>query len=212
MADWQGIYEFWFGTPDSNDHGSVRKIWFGGGPSLDREIRDRFLDLYERAVAGEFASWKSQARSWVSLVVLLDQFPRNMFRGDQRSFVADPLALEYARELVDSPLHDELITVEKVFGYLPFEHSENLDDQKKCIALFRALEPHDVKDEWIDFAIQHRDIVREFGRFPHRNALLGRPNTPAEEAWLASSDQRFGTGGETVDKTGDKTGGEDEEK
>lgn len=208
MADWHEIYDFWFGAPDSDDHGNARKFWFVSGPSVDREIRDRFLGLYERAVDGELANWKSQARSGVSLVVLLDQFPRNIFRGDRRSFAADPLALETARELVDGPLHDELITVEKAFAYLPFEHSENLDDQEKCVALFHALEPHDAKDEWLDFAIQHRDIVREFGRFPHRNAILGRRNTPAEDAWLASNDQRFGTGG----KTGDETGGKDKDR
>ena len=99
-----------------------------------------------------------------------------------------------------SPLHDDLITVEKVFAYLPFEHSENLADQETCLALFRALEPHDAKAEWVDYAVQHRDIIREFGRFPHRNAILGRRNTPAEEAWLASSDQRFGTDGNDEDK------------
>ena len=134
------------------------------------------------------------------MIVLLDQFPRNIFRGDSRSFAADPQALENARELVASPLHDDLITVEKVFAYLPFEHSENLADQETCLALFRALEPHDAKAEWVDYAVQHRDIIREFGRFPHRNAILGRRNTPAEEAWLASSDQRFGTDGNDEDK------------
>ena len=195
MMNWHEIYEFWFGAPDRAGHGDVRDIWFGGGPSVDREIDERFRGHYDRAAAGEFESWKSQARSCVSLIVLLDQFPRNIFRGDRQSFATDPLALENARQLVASPIHDELITVEKVFAYMPFEHSEDLADQERCIALFRGLDAHDSREEWIDFAVQHMEIIREFGRFPHRNAILGRKSTPAEEAWLASSDQRFGTAG-----------------
>lgn len=200
MTDWHEIYEFWFGAPDSEGHGDVREIWFGGGLSVDREIQDRFRGHYDRAVAGEFERWKSEARSWISLVVLLDQFPRNIFRGDRRSFAADPLALENARQLIAGPLHDELNTVEKVFAYMPFEHSENIADQEKCIALFRQIDAHDSKDEWVDFAVQHMEIIREFGRFPHRNAILGRENTSAEDAWLASSDQRFGTTADDEDQ------------
>lgn len=193
MADWQEIYEFWFGAPDSDGHGEVREFWFGGGPQIDREIRERFLGHYESAAAGQFGNWTSGPRSSIALIVLLDQFPRNIFRGDKRSFAADPLALEYARGLVSGPFHDELITVEKLFAYLPFEHSEDIEDQKTCLDLYRAIDPHDQKEEWIDFAVQHYDIVERFGRFPHRNAILGRDSTPEEEAWLASSDQHFGT-------------------
>lgn len=193
MTDWHEIYEFWFGKPGEAGHGDVREFWFGGGPALDREIRDRFLGHYDRAAAGECENWTSDARSWIALIVLLDQFPRNIFRGDKQSFAADPLVREYARRLVASPLHAELITVEKVFAYLPYEHSEDINDQKKCVALYRALEPHVAKDEWIEFAVQHYDIIRQFGRFPHRNNILGRENTPEEAAWLASSDQHFGT-------------------
>lgn len=193
MTDWCDIYEFWFGKPGEEGHGEVREIWFAGGPSVDREIRERFLGHYERAAAGECESWTSDARSLIALIVLLDQFPRNIFRGDKRSFAADPIAREHARRLVASPLHDKLITVEKVFAYLPFEHSEEIQDQENCVALYKAIEPHEAKEEWIDFAVQHYDIIRQFGRFPHRNDILGRENTPEEAAWLASSDQRFGT-------------------
>lgn len=193
MENWRDIYGFWFGAPGTKGNGDVRDIWFGGGPSVDREIRRRFLRPYEEAVAGEFSGWTSGARSWISLIVLLDQFPRNIFRGDEMSFAADPLARQYAHRLIASPIHEELMTVEKVFAYLPLEHSEDIEDQEKCVALFRAIDPHDKKEEWIDFAVQHHDIIRRFGRFPHRNDILGRADTPDEEAWLASSDQRFGT-------------------
>jgi uncharacterized protein (DUF924 family) len=197
MTDWREIYDYWFGAPGADGHGDVREFWFGGGPSVDSEIQERFGGHYERACAGEFESWNSEARSAVSLIVLLDQFPRNIFRGDPRSFAADSLALGCARQLVDGPLHGDLITVEKVFAYLPFEHSENIEDQKKCVSLYEALEPHASKAEWIDFAVQHLDIIEEFGRFPHRNDILGRMSTPAEETWLATSEHRFGTGGDT---------------
>jgi len=193
MTEWREIYDYWFGAPGADGHGDVREFWFGGGPSVDREIRQRFGGHYERAIAGEFENWKSEARSAVSLIVLLDQFPRNIFRGDPRSFAVNPMVLRCARQLVDGPLYGELITVEKVFAYLPFEHSEDIEDQKKCVALYEVMEPHDSKAEWIDFAVLHLEIVEQFGRFPHRNDILGRKNTPAEETWLATSEHRFGT-------------------
>jgi len=195
MTDWSEIYDYWFGAPGADGHGDVREFWFGGGPSVDSEIRQRFGSHYERAIAGEFESWKSEVRSAVSLIVLLDQFPRNIFRGDPRSFANDPMALNCARQLVEGPLHGELITVEKVFAYLPFEHSEDIEDQKKCVSLYEAMVAHDSKAEWIDFAVLHLEIIEQFGRFPHRNDILDRKNTPAEDAWLANSEQRFGTGG-----------------
>tara|TARA_R110002126_G_scaffold223984_1_gene368904 strand:+ start:132 stop:737 length:606 start_codon:yes stop_codon:yes gene_type:complete len=193
MAAWKDIYDFWFGAPGSEGHGEVREFWFASTPETDREIKERFLDQYRRAAAGDFEDWKSDARGWVALIVLLDQVPRNVFRGNRQSFAADPVALAAAKALEASPLHKELITVEKLFAYLPFEHSENIDDQMKSVALFEAIDHHEKKAEWVEFAVLHREIVAKFGRFPHRNAILGRENTPEENAWLESSDQRFGT-------------------
>ena len=193
MADWRDIYDFWFGAPGSDGHGEVREFWFASTPDIDREIEERFLDQYRRAAAGDFEDWKSDARGWVALIVLLDQVPRNVFRGNGQSFAADPVALASARELEASPLHRELITVEKLFAYLPFEHSEQIDDQMKSVALFEAIDHHEQKAEWVEFAVLHKDIVAKFGRFPHRNAILGRESTPEEKAWLEASDQRFGT-------------------
>lgn len=193
MAEWRDVYDFWFGAPGSDGHGDVRDFWFASTPDIDREIKERFLDRYLRAAAGDFEDWKSDARGWVALIVLLDQVPRNVFRGNPQSFAADPVALASAKQLEASPLHEELITVEKLFAYLPFEHSENIHDQTKSVALFEAIDHHEQKAEWIEFAVLHRDIVAKFGRFPHRNAILGRKSTPEEKAWLESSDQRFGT-------------------
>ena len=190
---WSEVYEFWFGAPGSDTHGKVRDFWFGGGPETDAEIIERFSQTHEDAISGRLESWTTEPRGAVSLILVLDQFPRNMFRGDARSFASDHLALVNAKKLLNSPAHDALMTVEKMFAYLPFEHSENIDDQEKSVALFQAIDPHDDKDEWIDFAIQHRDIIQRFGRFPHRNPIIGRQSTPEEERWLEESDQRFGT-------------------
>lgn len=192
MERWREIYEFWFGVPGTPDHGSAREMWFGGGEALDREIAGRFAEDYERAAAGELGSWRARRESALAQVVLLDQFPRNMFRGTGRAFAADPLARDLADFIVSGPLHDELMTVEKLFAYLPFEHSEALVDQQRCCALFEAMEPHDAKQYWLDYAVEHRVIIERFGRFPHRNAALDRTSTPEEEAWLASTDRRFG--------------------
>ncbi len=191
MAEWREIYDYWFGAPAADGHGEFRAFWFASTADTDRELQERFQNMYHRAAEGGFQDWKSDARSWVALIVLLDQVPRNIFRGNGQSFAADPVALATAKKLVASPLHAELITVEKLFAYLPFEHSENIADQLKSVALFEDIDEHQNKAEWIDFAILHKDIVEKFGRFPHRNAMLGRKTTPEEEAWLQSSGQHF---------------------
>jgi uncharacterized protein (DUF924 family) len=201
MAEWREIYDYWFGAPESSRRGDVREFWFASSPETDLEIRERFIDQHRRAAAGQFQDWKSDAKSWVALILLLDQVPRNIFRGDSRSFAADPLALASARELVGSPKHEDLITVEKLFAYLPFEHSENIDDQIESIALFEAIDDHESKAEWLEFAILHKDIVARFGRFPHRNAILGRESTPEERAWLEAGGHHFGTAPEDGEKS-----------
>lgn len=197
MKEWSEIYDFWFGVPGSAEHGAVRELWFGGGPDIDVEIRTRFGETHARAAAGAFDDWKTDPRSCIALVVLLDQFPRNIFRGEPGAFATDALALETTHGLVSGPFHGDLMTVEKVFAYMPFEHSENIENQNRSVELFGALEPHDKKQEWVDYAIEHRDIIARFGRFPHRNVILGRETTPAEADWLATTDQRFGTAPET---------------
>ena len=193
MADWREIYNFWFGEPGSPEHGKVREHWFQGGPDLDLEVRERFEQDYELAARSALADWKDDARSCVALIVLVDQFPRNMYRGEGRAFAADAVALDAARHLVFGPQHDELLPVERLFAYLPFEHSEQLEDQDVCVRLFRSMEDHEKKADWVDYAEQHRDLIKTFGRFPHRNELLGRASTAEERAWLESSDERFGT-------------------
>ena len=193
LADWHEIYNFWFGEPGSPEHGAIREFWFRGGPELDHEIRERFEQDYEHAARHAFADWKDSARSCVALIILVDQFPRNMYRGEGRAFAADAVALDAAHHLVFGPLHAGLLPVERLFAYLPFEHSERIEDQDVSVRLFRSMEDHEKKAEWVDYAEQHRDLIKKFGRFPHRNELLGRASTAEELAWLESSDQRFGT-------------------
>lgn len=201
MDRWREIYDYWFGAPGSPEHGTVRDFWFGGGPDVDRAIRSRFERDCRRAAAGEYAAWRDGRESSLALVILLDQFPRNIYRGDARSFAADPLALSVARHIVVQHWHDDLLAVERVFVYLPFEHSEKLADQERAVELFASIEPHPEREKWLDFAMQHKAIIEAFGRFPHRNEILGRMSTPEEADWLASNEERFGT---DVDAAGAK--------
>ncbi|MEX2453725.1 MAG: DUF924 family protein [Rhodospirillaceae bacterium] len=196
MERWREIYDFWFGPPDGPDHGEVREFWFRGGPEVDREIRERFEADHARAAAGGYDDWRDGLHSSLALVVLLDQFPRNMYRGEVRSFAADPVALSVARHIVAQPWHDRLLPVQRLFAYLPFEHSEDMADQRRAVELFTAMEDHPGRGQWVDYAVQHLVIIEKFGRFPHRNAILGRTCTEAEERWLEDTEERFGTAAE----------------
>jgi uncharacterized protein (DUF924 family) len=193
MERWREIYDFWFGAPGSDERGTARDMWFGGGPEVDREIRERFEDDYRRAAAGGYSDWRNARESALALVVTLDQFPRNIYRGDPRSFAADAEARAVARHIVAQPWHAGLLAVERVFAYLPFEHSEDLADQRRSVELFESIGPHSERENWIDYAVRHLEIVERFGRFPHRNAILGRESRPEEDDWLARDGERFGT-------------------
>jgi uncharacterized protein (DUF924 family) len=155
--------------------------WFKKDEAFDAEIRRRFLATYEAATAGALA-WDDSAEGALALVIVLDQFPRNMFRDSARAFAADPLARTVTTRAIARGF-DQLIPVsERSFFYLPFEHSETLADQERCIALNRATGDADAV-KWADL---HADIIRRFGRFPHRNKMLGRTTTPEEQAFLDS--------------------------
>ena len=174
----EAILEFWF-------RGDVeRKEWFSKDPSFDDEIRARFLSLYEEAAGGAFNAWRDSPRSCLALIVLLDQFPRNMFRGSARVYATDTLALNAARHAVATGYDRALNKTERTFTYLPFEHSENLADQERALELF-AGHPN---AEW---ARRHYEIIKRFGRFPHRNAILGRQSTPAEIEFLKEPGSSF---------------------
>jgi len=174
----QAVLEFWFRGD------AERAEWFRKDPSFDDEIRARFLPLYEEAAGSALAAWRDSPRSCLALIVLLDQFPRNMFRDTARAFATDALALDAARHAVACGHDRALRGVERTFVYLPFEHSESLADQERALELFASHANY----EW---ARRHWEIVKRFGRFPHRNAILGRENTAAETEFLKQPGSSF---------------------
>jgi uncharacterized protein (DUF924 family) len=154
--------------------------WFKKNDAFDGEIRNRFLPTYEAAVAGQLACWEETADSALALVITLDQFPRNMFRGSARTFSADALARAVVDRAIARGLDRGFPPAERAFFYLPFEHSENLADQLRAVELIRTTGDADL----LKWAEVHADIIRRFGRFPHRNSVLGRVTTLAEQAFL----------------------------
>ena len=180
---------FWFGAP--SERGKPHKRWFEKSEAFDRQTGERFLGLYEAARAGRRAHWKAQAADCLALVIVLDQFPRNMFRGTARAFETDALALQAARHALDRRFDQGMLPVERLFFYLPFEHSEVLADQELACTLTRPLDALQPELGAYRFAVLHRDIIVRFGRFPHRNAILGRESTPEELAFLKGPGSSF---------------------
>ena len=181
------VLEFWFGAPDSVEFGQRRKCWFEKDPAFDAEIRAKFEEDFEVAAKGGYDLMAQSATGALALIILLDQFPRNLYRGSARAFATDPKALTLARLAVAAGHDRRLNEVQRCFMYLPFEHSEDLADQDDSVRLFEALGDA----EFLDFAIRHRDIIARFGRFPHRNAILGRDSTAAERAFLEQPGSSF---------------------
>ncbi len=153
--------------------------WFTKDDAFDAAIREKFLATYEAAATGKLAAWEATAEGALALTIVLDQFPRNMFRGDPRTYAADPVARQVANRALKRGYDQDVPAAERGFFFLPFMHSEELVDQERCVELYRAAGSDDLK-----YAEEHRDIVRRFGRFPHRNAMLGRATTPEEQAFL----------------------------
>jgi uncharacterized protein (DUF924 family) len=157
-----------------------RDRWYEKDDAFDNEVRRRYLDLWQRAAAGELSSWEASDDGALALTIVLDQFPRNMFRGEARTYASDALALEVAGRAVARGADARIDPVLIEFLYMPFMHSEHLPDQLRCVELFRQTG----NAENLGYAERHADIVRRFGRFPHRNRLLGRAMTPEEKAFL----------------------------
>ena len=188
VDDTQSVLDFWFGSPA----GAYRKQWFRKDPNFDAQIRHHFLALYWAMVASSAESWLRTAKASLARIIVLDQFARNMFRGTPQSFAADPLALATAEQAIEQGYEAELLSVERFFLYLPFEHSENLIHQNRCVQYFETLiqDAPDLHDG-LDYARRHRDVIARFGRFPHRNEILGRQSTEAELAFLKQPGSRF---------------------
>lgn len=168
----QDVRAFWFSID--------RKAWFEKDPAFDEEIRRRFRPLYEQGAAERLADWRRTAADCLALVILLDQFPRNMFRGDVRAFATDAMACAVADGALARGFDQATDSAMRPFFYLPFMHSEALADQDRCVRLYEALDDA----EQLRYARQHRDVINKFGRFPHRNRVLGRSTTQAERDFL----------------------------
>jgi uncharacterized protein (DUF924 family) len=190
----QEILKFWLGEPDSEDaaYSKRRKLWFRKNSQVDQAIRDRFLLLYEQAVTGKLDHWQQSPQGCLALLILLDQFSRNLFRGEAKSFAADPKALEWAKRAIAQGFDQQVAPVQRIFFYLPLEHSENLPDQRRSVELFRQLsEAEPELQDVYDFALRHQAVIRQFGRFPHRNSILGRESTLAEIEFLQQPGSSF---------------------
>jgi uncharacterized protein (DUF924 family) len=186
------ILAFWFGRPGEPGYGQPRGEWFRKDAGFDAEIRRRFLAAVEAALAGELNAWADDRQAALALLILLDQFPRNLFRGEARAFAGDPQARSLAESALAKGWDKDLSAVEKLFVYLPFEHSEALADQERSVALFSALAAgHPGCEGFLDYAHRHHEVIARFGRFPHRNAALGRPSTPEETSYLAQPGSGF---------------------
>lgn len=167
------VLDFWFGELTYED-------WFGGSAELDERIRTRFGDLYEEKKNGFDVKAVDDPRTALAAIILFDQFPRNIYRRSAAAFGTDDLALGIARRALEKSFDAEADAQAKSFYYMPLMHSEVSADQERCVDLFRALG----NEGGLKYAIEHRDIITEFGRFPHRNLALGRDSTPAEIAFL----------------------------
>lgn len=176
------ILKFWF-----EDSKPVQ--WFQKNPDFDSEISARFESDYTLAAQGIYNGWMDDAKSSLALIILLDQFPRNMFRGSVRMYATDAMALKIAKHAVEKKYDTMMGVNQKVFLYLPFEHSENMDDQETSLRLFKPTQ--DVDPTYYTYAKRHYDVIKKFGRFPHRNKILERQSTKLEEEYLSKPDSGF---------------------
>ena len=183
------VLDFWFGADDEPVEAKNAR-WFGVSDELDRTIRERFGAASAAAVAGELDRWAEQSRGWLALLILLDQFPRNIHRNSPVAFAGDAHARAIAAAGIARADDYQLKRIERLFCYLPFEHAEDLAAQEHAVRLVANLRDEMPPAErgpyenFLDYAIRHRDVIERFGRFPHRNRVLGRTDTPEEQDYL----------------------------
>lgn len=183
----QDVLDFWFLPPTDPGHGKPRDVWFRKDDAFDAAITQRFGHLIDQAVAGGLREWDLEGpQGALARILVLDQFTRNSARGKPASFAGDALALAAAAQLVNSGQHLQLSPVQRWFAYMPFEHAEDARMQEQAVALFTTLARENPGYEGaLDYAHRHRGVIARFGRFPHRNPILGRASTPEEMAYLA---------------------------
>ena len=191
MKKFEEILNFWFGKADQPNYGQPRTEWFVKKTEFDRQISRDFLDIYQQAVQGKLDHWRNSPASCLALIIILDQFPRNMFRHTPQAFASDEKALQIAKYAIAHGFDRQLLPVQRWFIYLPFEHSENLADQRQAVALFSTLKDDPHSTITINYALRHLEVIERFGRFPHRNQLLGRESTTEELEFLQQPGSSF---------------------
>ncbi|NEQ97530.1 MAG: DUF924 domain-containing protein [Cyanothece sp. SIO2G6] len=188
------ILNFWFGGPWEQEpsYTQQRKLWFRKSEQTDQLIRDQFSQIYRQIAAGSRQSWSTTAQGALAAVIVLDQFSRNMFRETPQAFATDAQALAVAEKAIAQGFDQQVFPAQRLFFYLPFEHSENKQHQQRSVMLFQTLthQSEELKDTY-DYALKHQIIIEQFGRFPHRNGILGRSSTPAEIAFLQQPGSSF---------------------
>ena len=194
------VLDFWIGDTREDPAGlqERHKLWFGKSREADRIIAERFVDILAELASGLAHDWAARGpRARLAAIIALDQFTRNIFRDTAGAFENDPLALALARRGIDAGEDVGLSEAERIFFYMPLEHSERIEDQEACLALFRRLVEDarpgfaELARSTLDYAVRHRDVIARFGRFPHRNVFLGRAGTPQEDAYLAEPGAGF---------------------
>jgi uncharacterized protein (DUF924 family) len=186
------VLECWFGAPDAPDFGTERKSWFKRSEAFDAMLQARFAALIGEVRQGALDSWTETPLGALALVIVLDQFSRNCHRGTPHAFAGDAKALSIAQQMVASGADLLLPSVyHRVFVYMPFEHDESMDSQRESLRLFKALDDEVRGIDYYRFAERHAEVIERFGRFPHRNALLGRPSTAEEIAFLRQPGSSF---------------------
>ena len=199
METRQSIFDYWFGSnPDDAGVAAERStLWWSKDASVDSEIRSRFRHYVKEASSGRLDGWAATPRGRLALILLTDQFPRNMFRDTPEAYSYDPVALSWCLQGLETGADRLLRPIERVFFYLPLEHSESLPHQNESVRLFQDLargvgsDHQTVFEGYVDYATRHRDIIARFGRFPHRNRTLGRKSTPEERLFLAKPGPSF---------------------
>ena len=191
-AQAQAVLDFWFLAPDNPGHGQSRAEWFRKDDAFDAQIRERFGALIDTAIDGGLRDWAATPRGALAQILLLDQFTRNVHRGTPRAFAGDPQALELAIALTQDGQDQQLEPTLRAFVYMPFEHAEDLAMQARAVELFQLLtQSREGFESMLDYAQRHQEVIARFGRFPHRNAILGRDSTPEELAFLQQPGSRF---------------------
>ncbi len=187
----QSILDFWLGVPGTSDHAGPRGIWFKKDAAFDASIREQHGKDYENARNGFYDDWELSGPTSLALVITLDQFPRNLFRDDARAFATDEKALAVAQSAITQGFDTVAPPHHRIFYYMPFEHSEDIIMQKRCLDLIKTMPEFEMKDGYYVYAVQHHKIIQRFGRFPHRNKILGRESTPEEIEFLTQPGSGF---------------------